>query len=75
MGAWALADERFASAVELHRDLQAQPLLARTLREWGCSLIGRDNARARAYIRKSHELANRLGLAGLVAPTQAIPAA
>ncbi|MGH9278065.1 MAG: hypothetical protein ACRD12_08160 [Acidimicrobiales bacterium] len=75
MGAWARADERFGTAVELHGDLQARPLMARTLREWGCSLIGRDNARARAYIRESHDLASRLGLAGLVTPTRAIPAA
>lgn len=74
-GAWAQADERFATAVEVHRDIQAQPLLARTLREWGCSLAGRDDARARSYLEESRVLAQRLGLAGMVPPTPAMPAA
>lgn len=80
LGAWARADEHFATAVEVHRDIQAQPLLARTLHEWGCSLVGRDDARARGHLEESRRLGHRLGLAGLglaglVPPRRDLPAA
>lgn len=75
IGAWDLADQRFRTAVEVHRDLLAEPLLARTLREWGCSMIGRDNIQARLCLRESDEMARRLRLVGLVSPTQPLPAA
>jgi hypothetical protein len=65
MGDWAAADEYFRGAVATHRHLGAAPLLARTLREWGQSLIGRDDALAHHCLDESAQLAGRLRLAAL----------
>jgi len=56
-------DRYFRAAAELHRHLGADALLARTLREWGTSLAGRDPQRSVQLVRKGTELAHRLDLA------------
>ncbi|MDQ4096430.1 MAG: hypothetical protein M3144_00975, partial [Actinomycetota bacterium] len=65
MGDWAGADDSFRRAVGTHRHLGAAPLLARTLRQWGQSLIGRDDALAHHCLDESAQLAGRLQLAAL----------
>jgi hypothetical protein len=72
MGNWSRADERFGAAVDTNRRLGAQPLLARTLHEWGSTLTRRDDARARQLLDESLQLAGRLHLAGLTEPSQAL---
>jgi len=62
-GAIDEADGTFRSAAEAHRRLGAEVLLARTLGEWGHSLIGHDPQRSANLLRESAELSHRLGLA------------
>lgn len=62
---WVGADAGFAAAVATHRNLDAMPLLARTLYEWGCTLAGRDDAQAGGYFDESAAIARRLALTGL----------
>lgn len=64
---WAEADSGFSTAAEAHRRAAAQPLLARTLREWGRSLTGRDDLRSRDCLAESTALATRLELVELLA--------
>jgi hypothetical protein len=61
-GNWAAVDEQLRLAVETHRQLGAGPLLARTLQEWGKTLIGRDDALAHHCLDESAALASRLEL-------------
>ena len=63
---WAEADMEFGAAVDAHRRTHAQPLLARTLAEWGRSLAGRDDARSRQCLEESAALAAELQLADLL---------
>ncbi|MDQ3979437.1 MAG: hypothetical protein M3314_07805 [Actinomycetota bacterium] len=63
---WAEADKAFAVATETHRRAGAQPLLARTLREWGRSLAGRDDVRSRECLEESAALATGLQLVELL---------
>jgi hypothetical protein len=65
-GQWLESDKAFAAAVEAHRRAGAHPLLARTLREWGRSLSGRDNSRARDCLEESAHLATQLQLVELL---------
>lgn len=62
---WVGADAGFAEAVASHRNLDAMPLLARTLYEWGCTLAGRDDAQAGGRFDESAAIARRLALTGL----------
>jgi len=55
-------DRYFRSAAEAHRHLGADVLLARTLREWGASLTGRDPQRSVHLVHQGTELGHRLGL-------------
>ncbi|MCA1844525.1 MAG: hypothetical protein LC792_15310, partial [Actinobacteria bacterium] len=64
-GRWARCDADFQAAVEVHREMAARPLLARTLHEWGRSLAGRGDLRAGAHLDESARLALHLELAGL----------
>jgi len=57
------ADRGFRAAAEIHRHLGADAHLARTLREWGTSLAGRDPQRSVQLLRQGTEAAHRLGLA------------
>ncbi|MGI8776676.1 MAG: hypothetical protein ACR2LJ_04665 [Acidimicrobiales bacterium] len=57
------ADRCFRSAAEIHRLLGADAHLARTLRQWGTSLVGRDPQRSVQLLRQGADLAHRLGLA------------
>ena len=66
-GRWAEADRAFGAAADAHRRAGARPLLARTLREWGHSLSGRDDARSRDCLRESSALASELQLVELLA--------
>lgn len=65
IGQWKLADERFSAAADAHGELGAQALVARTLLEWGHTLLGHDDARARRYIDHGVGVADRLHLTGL----------
>jgi hypothetical protein len=65
-GRWAEADRAFSAATDTHRRAGAQPLLARTLREWGRSLTGRDDLRARSFLQESTVLATELQLVELL---------
>lgn len=60
------ADRDFRHAVATHRSLGAEPLLARTLRQWAATLHGRDNAQAGDCLREADELSRRLRLTGPV---------
>lgn len=53
----AAADRNFAAAADTHRALGARPLLARTLREWGATLAGRDDVRAQRCLDEAAALA------------------
>lgn len=64
VGAWDEADKGFRAAVDAHRALGARPLLARTLRQWGRSLAGRDDLLARRCLQESEDLAEELRLGG-----------
>jgi tetratricopeptide (TPR) repeat protein len=67
LGKWKDCDNDFAAAAELHRALGARPLLARTLDEWGRSLNGRDDIRARSCLQEAAQLASELDLPALTA--------
>ena len=67
LGGWDEADKGFRAAVDAHRALGARPLLARTLRQWGGTLAGRDDLLARRCLQQSEELAAELGRAAGVA--------
>jgi tetratricopeptide (TPR) repeat protein len=67
LGRWDEADREYRAATELHRRLEAGPLLARTLVEWGRVLQGRDDLRSRSYLQEGAELGRRLALADFVA--------
>ena len=56
------ADRHFSAAADTHRALGARPLLARTLREWGATLAGRDDVRAQRCLDEATALARELGL-------------
>jgi len=62
VGMFAEADGDFAHAVSRHRALGAEALLARTLQQWGATLIGRDDGRATECFREAGALADRLDL-------------
>jgi hypothetical protein len=64
---WPIVDDQLRLAVEIHRRLGAGPLLARTLQEWGKTLIGRDDALAHHCLGESAALASRLELVALPA--------
>ena len=74
VGSFAQADADFAYAVSTHRAMGAEPLLARTLHQWGTSLVGRDDSRAAAFLGESAELARRLHLSGPTGTTKSPPA-
>ena len=61
------ADREYRAATELQRRLEAGPLLARTLHEWGRALHGRDDLRSRSYLQEGAELGRRLALADFLA--------
>jgi len=61
-GAWDDADRYFAVALKAHRRMHAQPLVARTLHEWGTSLLGRNDELARQSLDEAADLAARLRL-------------
>ena len=60
VGMFAEADEDFGRAVARHRALGAEPLLARTLHQWGTTLVGRDDVRAAECLREADALARSL---------------
>ena len=62
VGMFAEADEDFRRAADCHRGLGAQPLLARTLHQWGTTLVGRDGERAAACFREADALVADLEL-------------
>lgn len=64
-GQWKLADERFSAAADAHQEIGAQPLLARTLLEWGRTVQHHDAARAHRYIDHGVGIADSLRLTGL----------
>ena len=64
-GMFAEADADFGRAVARHRALDARPLLARTLHQWGTTLVGRDDHRADECFHEAGALARRLQLTGL----------
>jgi hypothetical protein len=68
---WPLADQQLRLAVETHRQLGAGPLLARTLQEWGTTLIGRDDTLAHHCLGESATLATRLELVDVPAAASA----
>ena len=61
-GMFAEADEDFRRAVVRHRAIDAQPLLAQTLYQWGTTLVGRDDVRAAECFREADALARDLEL-------------
>lgn len=61
-GMFAEADEDFGRAVARHRALGAKPLLARTLHQWGTTLVGRDDVRAADCFTEAGALARNLQL-------------
>jgi hypothetical protein len=63
-GMFVEADADFARAVARHRALGARPLLARTLHQWGTTLVGRDDDRADVYRREAGALIRQLQLTG-----------
>jgi tetratricopeptide (TPR) repeat protein len=67
-GMFPEADADFARAVARHRALGARPLLARTLHQWGTTLVGRDDDRAEECLGEASTLAHRLQLTGLGRP-------
>ncbi|MGH9224069.1 MAG: hypothetical protein ACRD2W_09885 [Acidimicrobiales bacterium] len=69
-GEWDDADRYFAAAMKTHRRIHAEPLVARTLYEWGTTLLGRDDDLAHQHLDESAELASRLRLNG-IAPVAA----
>jgi hypothetical protein len=71
VGNAAVADKHFSAAADTHRALDARPLLARTLREWGSTLAGRDDVRAQRCLAESAAIARELGLSELKAPALA----
>jgi tetratricopeptide (TPR) repeat protein len=64
-GDWKAADQRFSAAADAHAEIGAQPLVARTLLEWGHTLVAHDAARAHRYIDHGIGIADRLHLSGL----------
>jgi tetratricopeptide (TPR) repeat protein len=62
VGMFAEADEDFGRAVDRHRAIGAKPLLARTLHQWGTTLVGRDDERAGECFREVDTLARSLRL-------------
>jgi tetratricopeptide (TPR) repeat protein len=60
VGMFAEADEDFGRAVARHRALGAEPLLARTLHQWGTTFVGRDDDRAAECFRQADALARSL---------------
>lgn len=62
VGMFAEADADFGRAVARHRALGARPLLARTLRQWGTTLVGRDDGRAAECFAEADALARTLEL-------------
>ena len=61
-GRFTEADEHFGRAVSRHRALGARPLLAKTLHQWGRTLVGRDDAQAAECLREADALARSLEL-------------
>ncbi|HWC10473.1 MAG TPA: hypothetical protein VG455_04545, partial [Acidimicrobiales bacterium] len=66
LGRWDEADREYRVAAEVQRSLEAGPLLARTLHEWGRALQGRNDLRSRALLQEGAELGRRLALADFV---------
>ncbi|MFN2506768.1 MAG: hypothetical protein ABR540_21575 [Acidimicrobiales bacterium] len=66
VGRWPEADKNFRLAADAHRRMGARPLLARTLREWGSTLTGRDSVRAQECLAESAALASQLQLVELM---------
>ncbi len=64
-GQWKVADERFSAAADAHADLGAQPLLARTLVEWGHTVLPHDHSRGSRYVEHGIGIADRLHLIGM----------
>jgi hypothetical protein len=60
------ADREYRAAIDVHRRIEAGPLLARTLHEWGRALQGRDDLRSRSYLQEGADLGRRLALADFV---------
>lgn len=68
-GRWAEADDAFHAAALVARQAGADAVLARTLQQWGHSLLHRDDLRATACLREAGDLAQRLGLStGMASP-------
>ena len=67
LGRWDEADREYRAAIDVQRRLEAGPLLARTLVEWGRVLQGRDDLRSRSYLQEGTELGRRLALADFLA--------
>jgi tetratricopeptide (TPR) repeat protein len=70
LGRWDEADREYRAATELQRRLEAGPLLARTLHEWGRALQGRNDVRSRSYLQEGAELGRRLALADFAARSE-----
>ena len=62
VGMFDEADDDFGQAVASHRALGARPLLARTLHQWGTTLVGRDDVRAAECFQEADALARQLEL-------------
>jgi DNA-binding CsgD family transcriptional regulator len=75
LGEWDRAEEHFENGMELNRRMGADTWLAHTANEYGRLLRrrpGGDQARADALLGESAALAERIGMAGLVARIQAL---
>lgn len=70
VGMFAEADEDFGRAAARHRAIGAKPLLARTLHQWGTTLVGRDDAQAAECFREVDTLTRSLRLTD---PTLLLP--
>lgn len=72
-GEYATADRLFASALGQDRRMRSPALAARTRHWWGRALLRRgDVSGARQELRRSRAIAERLGMAGLVAQLDAL---
>jgi tetratricopeptide (TPR) repeat protein len=61
VGLFDEADEDFGRAVARHRALDAAPLLAQTLHQWGITLVGRDDGQAAECFREADALVAETG--------------
>jgi DNA-binding CsgD family transcriptional regulator/tetratricopeptide (TPR) repeat protein len=68
------AEEHFSRAIDLNREMEAPTWLAHTAYEHGRFLLGRDSDRAAARLAEAASLAERIGMAALLAKVRALGA-